>query len=103
MFYVPSKLRAKADPIWRYGIWLGRAMHADESYVALADGTVTRARAIMRLIEAARWSKEKVLAIKARPSDKFSDGLEKSRRRGIHILAQMKKQKKQWNPPRKPV
>ena len=77
MFYVPRKLRAKLDPRWRYGIWLGRALHADESFVATSDGKVTRARAIVRLVEGARWVTAKILGVQGKPGDKFSDGLEK--------------------------
>ena len=77
MFYVPRKIRAKLDPRWRYGIWLGRAINADESYIATSDGRVTRARAIVRLIETARWDATKILAVKGKPGDKFVDGLEK--------------------------
>ena len=77
MFYVPRKIQAKLDPRWRYGIWLGRAINADESYIATSDGRVTRARAIVRLIETARWDATKILAVKGKPGDKFVDGLEK--------------------------
>ena len=76
MFYVPKKIRAKLDPRWRYGIWLGRSINVDESYVATSDGRVTRARAIVRLIESARWDATKILSIKSKPGDKFVDGLE---------------------------
>ena len=31
LYYVPRKLRAKMDPRWRYGVFVGRSMHSDQT------------------------------------------------------------------------
>ena len=76
MYYIPRKLRAKLDPRWKYGVWLGRALSADESYIGTADGQVTRARGIMRLVESVRWDATRLNAVRAKPGAKAVDGIE---------------------------
>ena len=56
LYYVPKKLRSKMDARWKYGVFVGRAMHSDINYIALTDGSVTQARAMARLASCARWS-----------------------------------------------
>ena len=78
MFFIPKKSRAKLDMRWRYGVWIGRSMSSDESFVATADGSVTKARAVVRLVEAARWNKPMIEAIRGTPMDmKSGPALEK--------------------------
>ena len=76
MYYVPRKLRAKLDPRWKYGVWLGRALSADESYIGTSDGQVTRARGVMRLVESVRWDAARLNRLKAKPGAKAVDGIE---------------------------
>ena len=55
MWYVPVARRSKMDLRWRYGIFLGRALHTDHNYIGLYDGSITTARAITRVTEDIRW------------------------------------------------
>ena len=50
LYFVPKQNRAPMALRWRYGVFLGRAMNADQNYIGLADGSVTQARAMVRLI-----------------------------------------------------
>ena len=56
MFYVPVRQRHKLDPKWRLGSFIGRSWNSDKNRIALGDGTVTRARAMVRVVEKLRWS-----------------------------------------------
>ena len=51
LWYCPKKRKAKLEPRWRYGVFLGRAWNADSNFLGLMDGTVVRARAMVRVIE----------------------------------------------------
>ena len=53
--------------MWRYGIFVGRALESDQNFIALADGTITRARAMVRVIPSLRWDAPRVEAICATP------------------------------------
>lgn len=55
LWFVPKHLRDNADERFRYGIYLGRSIGSDQNFVWLFNGTVVRARAIVRLVPAARW------------------------------------------------
>ena len=79
LYYVPKKHRLKMDIRWRYGIFLGRAAHSDINYVALTDGTITQARAMVRLVGKCRWDAERIGRITGTPSEfkaKNLDGIE---------------------------
>ena len=54
LWYVPKRLRSKLDQKWRYGAFLGRSLNSDQNHVVVADGSMVRARAIVRLVLAAR-------------------------------------------------
>ena len=54
LYYVPKKQRSKLDVRWRYGTFLGRATNSDQNYIGLNDGTVTCARAMVRLVHSIR-------------------------------------------------
>ena len=43
LWFVPVKRRAKLEPKWRNGMFIGRAWGSDQNFVALMDGSVTRA------------------------------------------------------------
>ena len=55
------------DQQWRHGVFLGRSASSDQNYVGLLNGSVVRARAIVRLIPEARWDARKVLAVTTDP------------------------------------
>ena len=67
LWYVPKKLRAKADQPWRYGVFLGRVLGSDQDFVGMRSGDVVRARALVRLVPAARWDSDMLLAITTTP------------------------------------
>ena len=76
MYYVPKKLRAKFDVAWRYGWFMGRTAHSDHNLLALYDGTVTRARAMVRLLPAHRWQRSFLGSLRGVPGDEKSLSLE---------------------------
>ena len=67
MFYVPARQRHKLDPRWRLGSFIGRSWNSDQHFIALHDGTVTRARAMVRVVERLRWSLPRVENINVTP------------------------------------
>ena len=67
LWFVPKSLRAKLGQRWRYGIFLGRSMNSDQNILGIHGGGVIRARAIIRLIPAARWDAERILGVKVTP------------------------------------
>ena len=69
LWYVPKKQRAKLDVRWRHGIFLGRSMNCDQNYIGLPDGSVTGARAMVRLVPKRRWDTERIGDIAAVPMD----------------------------------
>ena len=69
LWYVPKKQRAKLDVRWRHGIFLGRSMSSDQNFIGLPDGSVTGARAMIRLVAKKRWDTEKIGNISAMPME----------------------------------
>ena len=69
LWYVPKKSRAKLDVRWRHGIFLGRSMNSDQNFIGLPDGSVTGARAMVRLVPKKRWDTERTGNISATPMD----------------------------------
>ena len=69
LWYVPKKTQAKLDVRWRHGIFLGRSLNSDQNYIGLDDGSVTCARAMVRLVPRKRWSSDKVGNISGLPMD----------------------------------
>ena len=69
MWYVPKRRRVKLDVRWRYGTFLGRALHCDQNYIGLHDGTVTCARAIVRVVPTSRWDFDRIQRITDVPTD----------------------------------
>ena len=55
VWFVLVKRRAKLDPRWRNGLLLGRSWNTDQNYIALLDGSIVRARAMVRVIPDIRW------------------------------------------------
>lgn len=76
LFYLPEKSRAKMNARWRYGIFVGRAMASDQNVIALSDGSVTRARAMTRVVPSARWNAEKIMKINATPVNEKQTSLD---------------------------
>ena len=76
MWCVAVKPRAKMDVKWRCGWFLGRSTYSDQNLFALADGTVTRARAMARLIPAHRWDTELLQVLTATPGDEQPPSLD---------------------------
>ena len=69
LWYVPKKQRAKLDVRWRHGVFLGRSMNSDQNYIGLSDGSVTCARAMVRMVHRKRWDTDKIGNITALPMD----------------------------------
>ena len=55
------------DVRWRFGIFLGRSLSSDQNVIGLSDGTVTRARAMTRVVPSLRWSRDRVENLLATP------------------------------------
>ena len=51
-WYVPKRVRAKLDARWRHGLFLGRSMSSTSNFIGLRDGSIVRARAIVRFVPA---------------------------------------------------
>ena len=56
----PFKQRAKLEPRWRNGIYLGRAWGSDQNYFGLFDGSVAKARALVRAVPDIRWDMSRI-------------------------------------------
>lgn len=67
-FNVPKRLRAKLSRRWRLGIYLGLVNASNEHHVANSSGNVVKARSVVRVVPASRWSAEAVLEVKGTPS-----------------------------------
>ena len=74
MWYVPVRLRGKLDARWRYGLFLGRATDSDQNTIALKNGNIVRARAMIRVVEDARWSMDRINAIQMSPTQERAHG-----------------------------
>ena len=68
LFSVPKKLRSKLCRRWRVGTYLGVANASNEHYVGLQNGNVLKARSVVRVIRASRWSADMVFKIQGTPS-----------------------------------
>ena len=55
IWFVPAKRRAKREPRWRNELFLRRSGDTDQNYIALLDGSIVRARAMVRVIPEIRW------------------------------------------------
>ena len=76
MWYLPKHVRGKLDVRWRYGVFVGRSLSSDQNVLALSDGSVTRARAMARVIPSMRWSAERIMKISATPFNEKQQGLD---------------------------
>ena len=65
--YYLQKTKANMGVLWKYGVFLGRALASDLNFIALSDGSVTRARAMVRMIPSARWELARINAIQTTP------------------------------------
>ena len=66
-YFVPKRLRAKPNLRWRVGSFMGNSQATNECYVAASNGDVVKTRAIVRVVEGSRWSKEAIGGIKGTP------------------------------------
>ena len=48
------------DPVWRVGAFAGRSWNSDQNCVLLPDGTITRALALVRVVESKRWQLQRL-------------------------------------------
>ena len=69
MWFVPKHTRAKLDHTWRYGIFLGRALHTDANFIGLLDGSVVTARAMVRVVPRNRWNVDRINRLTAIPGN----------------------------------
>ena len=69
LYHIPRKGRAKLDAAWKYGVYLGTTLGSNEFWVGTADGSVTRARAMNRLMPGSQWSWECINSISGTPGD----------------------------------
>ena len=77
IFYsVPKRLRAKLSLRWRIGTYLGVANASNEHIVATKAGNVVKARSVVRVVPASRWSLEAITAIRGTPSTPCPNGPE---------------------------
>ena len=87
LWFIPKRLRGKADRRFGYGVFLGRALGSDQNFVGRSGGTVVRARAIVRRIPSARWDAQRLLAISTTPLTekcRYLDLLEQQERPHAH-------------------
>ena len=61
-------LRAKLQPRWTEGIWLGRALDSDEHIIGTKDG-IMMTRSVKRLDDHQRWQQSVLLSVKGVPWD----------------------------------
>ena len=67
LWYCPTKRRATLEPRWRYGVFLGLSWNTDANFLGLMDGTVVRARAMVRVIPSQRWDVERLRRVTGTP------------------------------------
>ena len=76
---MPKRLRSKLDQKWRYGCFVGRSLGSDQNHVALSDGSIIRARALVRLVPERRWDSDWLMRVRMTPlteHTKFLDQIE---------------------------
>ena len=66
-YYVPRKARAKLDHRWRLGTFVGLSTNSNEALIGIANGNIVKSRSVARVVQASRWDKDAVLAIKGIP------------------------------------
>ena len=67
MYYIPKRNRKQMDPRWQFGAFIGRAWGSNQNFIAKKDGTVTRARAMVRVVESKRWQPKRLQNIHITP------------------------------------
>ena len=75
-WYVPKKRRTKLEPTWLNGVFLVRDWSSDQNFIGLADGSVTRARAMVRVVESQRWVAARVLGVAGTPTSLSTTGFD---------------------------
>ena len=68
-YFVPKKLRSKLNLRFRVGTFLGNSQSSNEAFVADSKGEVIKTRAVVRVVEASRWSSTAVLGVIGIPSN----------------------------------
>ena len=69
-------------------IFLGRSLNSDQNFIALRNGTVVRARAMVRIIQEQRWDKSMLQSVRVTPSlerPRSQDMLEDSQQPHDHV------------------
>lgn len=69
-YYIPKNARRKLDPRWKLGVCLGKAWGPDQSYIGVPDGSVIRARALVRVVASKRWPAARLARITMTPKTK---------------------------------
>ena len=69
LFYVPKKRRRKLEPKYRFGVFLSRSWMSDQNYIGLMDGSITTARAMVRVVETSRWDQRRLRRVSGTPID----------------------------------
>ena len=60
---MPKRLRAKLNPRFRIGTFLGNSHSTNEAYVAIKNGSVIKSRSIVRVVKPSLWSREALTSI----------------------------------------
>ena len=81
IFYnIHSKVETNMDPRLLPGVYLGRALSADEAYVGTPGGGVIRARVINRMHGEKTWDNELIVNLRGTPGDmkaRHADGIDR--------------------------
>ena len=64
------------DVRWTCGVFISRAMDSNQNILALSDGSITRARAMTRIIHSMRWDADRRLRLQLTPSNDLTAGLD---------------------------
>ena len=68
-YFIPKHHRQKLDPRWRLGVFLGRAWGADQNIIGRPAGSITRARAMVRICSSKRWQPARLARIRMTPNN----------------------------------
>ena len=77
-FCVTKRARAKPDLRWKLGTFLGLVSNSNESYVALANGSVVKSRSVARVVQDSRWDMQAINNVKGIPNPLPQQALEMS-------------------------
>ena len=63
----PKTIQFKLGATWRCGCFAGRSLSSGQNLITLSDGSVARARSIVRLVPDARWDPDWIMNTNATP------------------------------------